>query len=91
MALIKCLDCEKEHSDLAPACPNCGRPTAAKKPVVIEQTAKKWKDQQTIALFIIVFSLTLLFTPLYAWGALFSAGGLIMYLRARYGAWYHHG
>lgn len=26
MALIKCPDCGKEFSDLAPACPNCGRP-----------------------------------------------------------------
>jgi len=26
MALIKCPDCGKEHSDLAPACPQCGRP-----------------------------------------------------------------
>lgn len=27
MALIKCPDCGKEFSDLAAACPNCGRPS----------------------------------------------------------------
>jgi hypothetical protein len=29
MALIQCDDCGKEVSDLAPACPNCGRPGKA--------------------------------------------------------------
>ena len=32
MALIKCPDCNKEMSDQAPACPNCGRPNAAAGP-----------------------------------------------------------
>ena len=27
MALIKCAECEKEYSDKAKACPNCGCPT----------------------------------------------------------------
>jgi hypothetical protein len=27
MALIKCPDCGKEVSDIAPSCPNCGRPS----------------------------------------------------------------
>ena len=26
MPLMVCVDCEKQHSDAAPACPNCGRP-----------------------------------------------------------------
>ena len=30
MALIKCPDCQSDVSDLAPACPKCGRPIAAK-------------------------------------------------------------
>src|SRR4051812_27277887 len=29
MALVKCPDCGREVSDLAPACPTCGRPMAA--------------------------------------------------------------
>ncbi len=29
MALVKCPDCGKEHSDSAAACPNCGRPVKA--------------------------------------------------------------
>ena len=31
MALIKCPECNKEISDKAPACPNCGTPIANKK------------------------------------------------------------
>lgn len=31
MALIKCPDCEKEFSEMAPACPNCGRPNVPKR------------------------------------------------------------
>ena len=29
MALITCVDCGRKHSDAAPACPQCGRPTSA--------------------------------------------------------------
>jgi hypothetical protein len=29
MPLIPCPDCDKQHSDAAPACPNCGRPHLA--------------------------------------------------------------
>jgi len=29
MPLITCPDCDKEHSDAAAACPNCGRPLHA--------------------------------------------------------------
>jgi len=29
MALDKCLECSREVSDKAPACPNCGSPIAA--------------------------------------------------------------
>ena len=29
MALVACQDCGKHVSDLAPACPNCGRPMNA--------------------------------------------------------------
>lgn len=34
MALVKCEDCGREVSDRAPACPNCGAPTAVGEPQV---------------------------------------------------------
>ena len=30
MLLVKCIDCGKDISNLAPACPNCGRPVATR-------------------------------------------------------------
>lgn len=53
MALITCPDCQKQVSDQAPACPNCGRPIAAaqphdKKVQTIEATGKKYKGMQLI-------------------------------------------
>jgi len=37
MPLIQCPDCGKEISDLAPACPNCGRPKGTSLPSTSEQ------------------------------------------------------
>ena len=34
MALVKCPDCSTECSDLAPACPKCGRPLPGQKSVL---------------------------------------------------------
>lgn len=31
MALVKCPDCKSECSDVAPACPKCGRPLGGRK------------------------------------------------------------
>ncbi len=45
MALINCPDCGKEVSDIAPACPNCGRAIKAR---TIEKTAKKYKGAITL-------------------------------------------
>lgn len=36
MALIQCPDCRGSVSDVAPACPHCGRPNAAAPPVKTE-------------------------------------------------------
>lgn len=35
MPLTKCPDCGKEVSDLAPACPNCGRPALLAQPAMV--------------------------------------------------------
>lgn len=52
MALIKCPDCQSEVSELAPACPKCGRPNAAplkeERTQLIEATGKEWKAIQLI-------------------------------------------
>lgn len=55
MGLIKCIDCGKEFSDRAPACPNCGCPTSAilgelqkqekKKTISIEKKASSKEEK----------------------------------------------
>lgn len=46
MPLITCTDCGKQHSDAAPACPNCGRPNSpaaagADRPQVVQVQRQK--------------------------------------------------
>lgn len=46
MALIQCPDCGRQHSDLAAACPECGRPMAPRptqptSPAMLSKSGKK--------------------------------------------------
>ncbi len=40
MALVRCLDCQKEVSDQAPACIHCGRPSPRPQPPVFVPARK---------------------------------------------------
>ncbi|MDI6733755.1 MAG: zinc ribbon domain-containing protein [Planctomycetota bacterium] len=67
MALIKCTECGQEISDMATACPKCGKPTEE---AIIEQEVQVEKRASilgerigTIVGAIIVFLLLLLFLP----------------------------
>jgi hypothetical protein len=44
MPLITCPDCAKEISDLAPACPNCGRPAIPPQVAADRQKQKKREE-----------------------------------------------
>jgi Flp pilus assembly protein TadB len=100
MALIDCPDCEKKISDLAPACPFCGRPMRAeaipssqptRQAVMIEATGKKWKARQLVCLFIMLscFVFGLFGAPMMALVVfLAGAAGLVW---ATVGAWWEHG
>ena len=43
MALIKCPDCGKDVSDVAPSCPSCGRPISAHRPGQVSVRSEKKK------------------------------------------------
>lgn len=91
MALIKCSDCQKEHSDLAQVCPNCGRPARVNQPVLIEQTAKRWKDLQIIGVVLALISLPLMMADaIRVLAILLAVGAIGLIIYARYQAWYHH-
>ena len=55
MSLIKCPDCEKQISDSATSCPNCGRPNKQQKneTQTIELTNKSLKMQSALAMLVI--------------------------------------
>jgi len=97
MSLIKCIECGKEVSDKAPACPNCAYPLHAQ---TIEATGKKYKKNQLLSLVAMGLGGGMIFTGignrepngvLPVIGGFLFLGGLISYIRARVGAWWHHG
>lgn len=53
MSLTNCKECGKEISSNAISCPGCGNLI---KPLVIEQTKKKWKVVQLISVLLIIVS-----------------------------------
>lgn len=73
MSLIRCSECQKEISDKAPSCPNCGNPislhnaaiqagTSADKPIHIEPelTNKSWKTAKLASWAMIVMGIIFL-------------------------------
>lgn len=58
MALIKCVECGKEISELADACPHCGNPIN-KKIQTIEGTSKQWKVIKLVSWILFLIGLWL--------------------------------
>jgi DNA-directed RNA polymerase subunit RPC12/RpoP len=87
--LIKCAECGREVSDRAPACPACGNPIGA---TTIEATAKRYKANQLLAFAASCLGILLLLSettrPL---GFFVILIGIIWWIVARFGAWWHHG
>lgn len=74
MPLIKCPECGKEISDKAFACPNCGNPSKEEKPILIEQTRKKYKKVQLVSVLILLVGFFLFLKGQFS---VFSGGNLI--------------
>lgn len=94
--LKKSPDCDHDVSDLAPACPNCGRPMMAQ---TIAATPKKWKEVSGCGLVIAAIGGLLLIHNVVDHGRDASRGvwsiiivvGLVVYLFGQIGAWWNHG
>ena len=69
MALTKCLECGKEVSDKAAACPNCGNPDQPNKVSVQLDTAPQKRRKYRVRLII--------FMPMFVFGSLFFIGSLM--------------
>jgi hypothetical protein len=79
--LITCPDCSKEISDLAPACPNCGRPAAL--PAVADDREKQKKREaakryNTVSWLLFALAVLALFAGLWQFAALVFTIALIL-------------
>jgi len=103
--LIKCPECSNEVSDKAEKCPKCAYPIAGGgstqahggKIQTVEQTSKRYKLQQLLAIFLIVGSVIVMITGFSggsnagAFGMLGLIVGLVWYIGIRFVIWWHHG
>ena len=105
MALINCPDCNKEISDLAPACPHCGRPNPnhvvtrqVPNPnhiVTTQATGKLYKALEAIGVLLTIIGT---FSCVFAFATEPDEGrpplllliGVVLYFAGRIGAWWHH-
>jgi DNA-directed RNA polymerase subunit RPC12/RpoP len=75
MALIVCVDCSKEFSDLAKNCPNCGRPRVA----AVTEPIQKNNYGYGFVVYLSVFILGLLLLD-FGWkisGSILSLSGAV--------------
>jgi hypothetical protein len=102
MALVSCGECGREVSDKAAACVGCGAPigaapvrTAVSGKVEVEATSRRYKNQMIAAVLMLLSGCALLIasgsTDASVWGALIALAGLLLWLKARFGAWYYNG
>lgn len=102
MALIPCPACEKQISDMAPACPGCGHPAAPTHPSeaaprpgpavqTVEQTSKQYKMWQLVGVGMMLGSAVACSQGSADGSALLLLLGLIVYVAARMGAWWNNG
>lgn len=96
MPLIKCPECGAEISDQAQSCPHCGNPI---KPVVIEQTGKKWKLAKVITSLVFWTGVILILVgagngglnnPLTGLGITLAFLGFLSVLVVKFGSWWSH-
>lgn len=95
MALIKCIECGTEVSDLAEKCPKCAYPISSKKEEakvqIIEQTSKKLKMQLVIGTVVLI--LGFIFWGMFgsdSIGIIFLILGVIMIISTKVSIWWQH-
>lgn len=95
MALIACTECGTQISDKAAACIKCGapvKPPAGKQPLVTtQQTSKGFKAAQAVGVIMMVAGAIAVPAGSPAVASVGLFGGLVVYLAARAGAWWHNG
>lgn len=107
MALINCPDCSRQVSDRAAICPDCACPVRInekpnvkipERPVLIEQTAKKWKIYQIYGTIVLALGIPVSWaikgltndgigTFLFISCCLIS---MVLFFIAGFGGWWNH-
>lgn len=82
MALIKCIECGKEISDKASACPSCGVPVAGNSQVHVRvtRTGAKWEG---IGFVMVAVGLVSMLAGA-AWGLPLFLTGFVVFLIGRF-------
>lgn len=102
--LIRCPDCQTEVSDQALQCVKCGRPMAAAREagrsteaaITTQATAKRYKAQMLVGVAILIVGVFMMVGSETGgdgrvWGAVLFLAGLVLYLGARFRAWWANG
>lgn len=89
MALTSCRECGAKVSTQAEACPKCGAPQRGT--VTTQQTAKRYKGAQLAGAAMLVIGLFAMFNGGLSWGSLLTLLGLVVFIGARFLAWWNHG
>ncbi len=107
MGLIKCPECGADVSDKAVACPKCAHPIVESsteqaqtvKAQPFEKTAKKYKVQILIGVFLMILGFLLIISSVSGQqlnvvtgilGVLATVGGVIWLITAEFSSWWHH-
>lgn len=98
MPLVPCPDCNEQISTLAPACPRCGRPseqvatpTAAKHPVTVELTDKKYKGPMAVFAGVMLVGVFIWMAGSPPVGISIAIIGILGYIAAQSAAWWDNG
>jgi uncharacterized membrane protein YvbJ len=104
MALISCPECNRDVSDSAPTCPNCGVPIASARETkaagtsltTIQETSKKLKLHMISAVAVILIGVLFSIIDIDRGGknssisVILIIGGLGLYFITRFRIWWHH-
>lgn len=97
MPLIACPDCQKEVSDAAASCPNCGHPigsptdrSRSERTLTTQATGKTAKGQQLLAVLVLIIGV-FLYGQDQQVGLTVVLIGIAWFIGARIYAWWHYG
>ena len=98
MSLIECPECKQQISDTAPTCPHCGfvqksAPMESigihQQPITIESTSKTWKLLKILAIVVFLIG-GAMFSIDKNFGFLIVGISIIIFIAAKFGAWWNN-